>query len=120
MTHARQSGGTGFLTRFEAQADGRAEDPCKQRYHQIEKSLKLWGMGRNIWYGTLAIGLRCCCWQPLSCPSHLEVMGVTNMDHGADGLCWAPTQTYLVQGNYPATDAGTHGLVMLNRAAHCL
>ncbi|MEH6727069.1 MAG: urea ABC transporter permease subunit UrtB, partial [Hyphomicrobiales bacterium] len=40
-----------FLTRFEAQADGELKIQAASAITKIEKSLKLWGMGQNVWYG---------------------------------------------------------------------
>lgn len=83
-----------FLTRFEAQAEGELKTLAASGITKIEKSLKLWGMGQNIWYGVslgsvlllAAIGLAIT----------FGVMGVINMAHGEMVMLGAYT-TYLVQ-----------------------
>ncbi|MGJ8531844.1 MAG: urea ABC transporter permease subunit UrtB [Alphaproteobacteria bacterium] len=83
-----------FLTRFEAQAEGELKTLAANGITKIEKSLKLWGMGQNIWYGVslgsvlllAAIGLAIT----------FGVMGVINMAHGEMVMLGAYT-TYLVQ-----------------------
>ncbi len=83
-----------FLTRFEAQADGELKTLAARAITKIEKNLKLWGMGQNVWYGVslgsvlllAAIGLAIT----------FGVMGVINMAHGEMVMLGAYT-TYLVQ-----------------------
>lgn len=83
-----------FLTRFEAQAEGELKTLAASSITKIEKSLKLWGMGQNVWYGVslgsvlllAAIGLAIT----------FGVMGVINMAHGEMVMLGAYT-TFLVQ-----------------------
>lgn len=83
-----------FLTRFEAEADGELKTLSASAITKIEKSLQLWGMGQNVWYGVslgsvlllAAIGLAIT----------FGVMGVINMAHGEMVMLGAYT-TFLVQ-----------------------
>lgn len=83
-----------FLTGFEAQSEGELKSLAASSIVKIEKSLKLWGIGQNVWYGVslgsvlllAAIGLAIT----------FGVMGVINMAHGEMVMLGAYT-TYLVQ-----------------------
>lgn len=83
-----------FLTGFEAQSEGELKSLAVSSIVKIEKSLKLWGIGQNVWYGVslgsvlllAAIGLAIT----------FGVMGVINMAHGEMVMLGAYT-TYLVQ-----------------------
>lgn len=94
MTELGNREALAFLTRFEAQAEGELKALATSAIAKIEKNLKLWGMGQNVWYGVslgsvlllAAIGLAIT----------FGVMGVINMAHGEMVMLGAYT-TFLVQ-----------------------
>lgn len=94
MTELGNREALAFLTRFEAQAEGELKTLAASAIAKIEKNLKLWGMGQNVWYGVslgsvlllAAIGLAIT----------FGVMGVINMAHGEMVMLGAYT-TFLVQ-----------------------
>lgn len=94
MTELGNREALAFLTRFEAQAEGELKTLAASGIAKIEKNLKLWGMGQNVWYGVslgsvlllAAIGLAIT----------FGVMGVINMAHGEMVMLGAYT-TFLVQ-----------------------
>jgi urea transport system permease protein len=94
MTELGNREALAFLTRFEAQAEGELKTLATRAIAKIEKNLKLWGMGQNVWYGVslgsvlllAAIGLAIT----------FGVMGVINMAHGEMVMLGAYT-TCLVQ-----------------------
>ena len=83
-----------FLTRFEAEAEGELKSLAGQAITRIEKSLRLWGMGQNIWYG-LSLG-SVLLLAAIGLAITFGVMGVINMAHGEMVMLGAYT-TYLVQ-----------------------
>ena len=83
-----------LLSAFEKKAEGDLKTNTAKAISKIENSLKVWGMGQNIWYGIslgsvlllAAIGLAIT----------FGVMGVINMAHGEMVMLGAYT-TFMVQ-----------------------
>lgn len=83
-----------FLTRFEAEAEGELKSLAGRAVTRVEKSLQLWGMGQNVWYG-LSLG-SVLLLAAIGLAITFGVMGVINMAHGEMVMLGAYT-TYLVQ-----------------------